>query len=608
MPTETRLLYLLNDLAYVAKLQPGKKAHESVISDFLQVNGQFLDDQQLLAKNIDKLFAKLEAGSYYLILPDFLFTNTIVSVELADEEAVKQYLTSKLLPDLNINSQDYYLSTNILSNYNGTYKIQLTALEKLVVSPLLELLAKHNQLKIVKIAPLSFSVKSLISLEPSVAILQLGRELFLAEHYIGLDQCFNTNLDHAEDFAETVKTLKGVEPSLQTVYLLSDALVDNKIKSALTDTLPVQQLADTSDSNSQLADHVKKIIEAGAKTIAIPDYLLPQFELDYSYNKTLDEKTPNEAEKEPKPVVIGQGETLPQPQKLDIAAVNQTKDDQDQQASADQPDLEADQQTKEVTVSKEQPKQADRPVDADSTEQSHQAEPDDQAQESKSIQEAKPAATPSKPKEIDLAQFANLAVDPSVVGQKKTTTSPTTPPVANNKPVIKNESEAGGMLKMVMITIVSFVITIALGVGLGLAYLHLSEGSSDKQSETTEEAGDNTVEAEPTATPTPEPMLIDKAEYQLLVVNATTKAGYAGQVADDLEEAGFADVAAQNAKGDYEAKDYLLLDSLAADQEASNQALLKEIETATGLTLELSDQLTVEDTSGDYQAVVVLGN
>ena len=103
-------------------------------------------------------------------------------------------------------------------------------------------------------------------------------------------------------------------------------------------------------------------------------------------------------------------------------------------------------------------------------------------------------------------------------------------------------------------------------------------------------------------------MLIDKAEYQLLVVNATTKAGYAGQVADDLEEAGFADVAAQNAKGDYEAKDYLLLDSLAADQEASNQALLKEIETATGLTLELSDQLTVEDTSGDYQAVVVLGN
>ena len=607
MPTETRLLYLLNDLAYVAKLQPGKKAHESVISDFLQVNGQFLDDQQLLAKNIDKLFAKLEAGSYYLILPDFLFTNTIVSVELTDEEAVKQYLTSKLLPDLNINSQDYYLSTNILSNYNGTYKIQLTALEKLVVSPLLELLAKHGQVKIAKIAPLSFSVKSLISLEPSVAILQLGRELFLAEHYIGLDQCFNTSLDHAADFGETVKTLKGVEPSLQTVYLLSDALVDNKIKNALTDTLPVQQLADTSDSDSQLADHVKKIIEAGAKTVAIPDYLLPQFELDHNYNKTLDEKSSSKAVKETKPAIVGEEETLPQPQKLDIAAVNQTEDNQDQQSSASQPEPKADQQTKEVTVSKEQSKQADQPADADPTKQSHQAEPE-QAQKGELDQEAKPVATPSKPKEIDLAQFANLAVDPSVVGQKKAVANPTTPPIASDKTVIKNESEAGGMLKMVMITIVSFVITIALGVGLGLAYLNLSERASDNQSETMEENGENTVEAEPTATPTPEPVVIDKAEYQLLVVNATTKAGYAGQVADDLETAGFADVVAQNAKGDYEAKDYLLLDSLAADQEASNQALLKEIETATGLTLELSDQLAVEDTSGDYQAVVVLGS
>ena len=217
MPTEQRLLYLLSDLAYIAKLIPGKKAHEFAISDFHQINGQFVDENQLLAANIEKLVDKLEAGAYQLILPDFLFTNTIISLEVDSEEAVKEHLKNKFLPDLKISTEDYYVSTTILSNYNGVYKVQLTALEKAIVSPLTRALKKKSAIKITSIAPLSFAAKSIISLEPSVAILQLGRELFLAEHYIGLDQCFNTTIDEAADFADTVKTLKGVEPSLQTV-------------------------------------------------------------------------------------------------------------------------------------------------------------------------------------------------------------------------------------------------------------------------------------------------------------------------------------------------------------------------------------------------------
>jgi hypothetical protein len=88
MPTDTRLLYLLADLAYVAKLIPAKKAHDFVLSDFRQINGEFLDENSLLESNLVKLFSKLEAGSYKLILPDFLFTSTIVNLELESEEAV----------------------------------------------------------------------------------------------------------------------------------------------------------------------------------------------------------------------------------------------------------------------------------------------------------------------------------------------------------------------------------------------------------------------------------------------------------------------------------------------------------------------------------------
>jgi hypothetical protein len=91
MPTETRLLYILSDLAYIAKLNPTKKIHEFAISDFHQLNGQFLDENSLIEKNIKKLVDKLEPGTYQLILPDFLFTNTMVNVKVKTEEEVKDY-------------------------------------------------------------------------------------------------------------------------------------------------------------------------------------------------------------------------------------------------------------------------------------------------------------------------------------------------------------------------------------------------------------------------------------------------------------------------------------------------------------------------------------
>ena len=184
MPTDTRLLYILADLAYIAKLIPSKKAHDFVLSDFRQINGEFLDENVLLEKNLAKLFSKLEAGSYKLVLPDFLFTSTIVNIEMDNEDAVKEHLKTKLLPELGINEEEYYLDTTVLSNYKGSFKVQLTALEKSVVIPLTEILKEHKDVKIDAISPLSWTTKSIISLEPSVAILQMGNHLFLAEHYI----------------------------------------------------------------------------------------------------------------------------------------------------------------------------------------------------------------------------------------------------------------------------------------------------------------------------------------------------------------------------------------------------------------------------------------
>lgn len=588
MPTDTRLLYILSDLAYIAKLIPGKKAHDFVLSDFRQINGEFLDENNLLESNLIKLFSKLETGSYKLVLPDFLFTSTIVNLELESEEAVKEHLKNKLLPELNINGEDYYLDTTVLSNYKGAFKVQLTALEKSVVAPLSKILENHKDIKIESISPLSWTSKSIISLEPSVAILQMGNHLFLAEHYIGVDQCYSVEVAEGENFAETVKTLKGVEPSLQTVYLLTNSLVDDAIKDKLKETLPVQQLADLASENESMPSYVRQIIEAGAKTFSIPEFLLPQFNLDKNYqarNISLDQKKETEDvleddfENMVKPVVVGEA-VLPAPATISSAsAVEVAVENLDEEPIATAEKVETSNEAvkiKETTSEK-----------VDMTEKQ----------------------TPVEEKEIDFSQFANLALDPSVFDKNQVSTeikqADKTDKKSNEtskvqeKQVIKNQNDGSSVVKMLLIGFLSFVVTIALGVGIGLAYLQWTNHKADNKP---------VVEVEPSvtpeSTPTPTPAIeINKADYKILVVNATTKAGYASTIANKVKEAKFEDVSAKNAKGIYETGDYLLV----KEDSASNSALLKELETATSLTLSLKTDIEDEDSAGTYDAVLVLG-
>lgn len=590
MPTDTRLLYILSELAYIAKLVPAKKAHDFVLSDFRQINGEFLDENVLLEKNLAKLFSKLEEGSYKLVLPDFLFTSTIVNIEMDNEEAVKEHLRAKLLPELGINDQDYYLDTTVLSNYKGSFKVQLTALEKSVVAPLAKVLKDLPKVKIEAISPLSWTSKSIISLEPSVAILQMGNHLFLAEHYIGVDQCYSVEVAEAANFAETVQTLKGAEPSLQTVYLLTNSLVDDALKEKLKETLPVQQLSDLASENEKMPSYVRQIIEASAKTFSIKEFLLPQFILDKNYElkAEVDKKEDKDDEMDNlvKPAVVGET-VLPSP--ITIPATSQTEvvveslddEDESEEESKDQAKVEL---SKEVEVEVEKT--------ADSIKKSVETE----------TKMAIEVPVKSEEKEVDFSQFANLAIDPSVFDKsKKEEKGETKMQDLPEKKLIKNQDDGSSVAKMIFIGFLSFVVTIALGVGIGLAYLQWTNHQESTKPMVEVEPSPTPV-AEVTATPTPLPE-INKADYKILVVNATTKAGYASTVANKVKAAEFTSVTPQNAKGIYEEGDYLLV----KEDNPTNQALLKELETATGLSLTLSTEISKEVSGDAYNAVLVLG-
>lgn len=279
MSNSTKLLYILPDTAYIAELLPAKKEHTFAIQNFRQINGSFLDDNEFIAENVEKLLKKIDPAEYHLILPDFLFTNTIVDVAESSEANVKKYLKEKLLPNLGLSKETHEIDTFILTQFKDKTKVQLSALEKSVLAPIQKALGEHD-LTISHISPLSWTIKSIVSLEPSLTVIQMGSMLYLAQHYIGVDQTISFSIEEPENVMESVKTLKGAEPNIQTLYLVTNQLVENKIKEQLSGTLPIQQLATYNDEDAGIPSHVKQIIETGAKTLDISDFPVPQFPIE----------------------------------------------------------------------------------------------------------------------------------------------------------------------------------------------------------------------------------------------------------------------------------------------------------------------------------------
>ena len=548
-------LYLLPDVAYAIELVANKDGNGYVIRDYLQVNGEFMDDNIILPESMEKLANKLQPQAYDLILPDFLFTNTVVNVEATGEEAVKKHVDEKLMPNLELSPETHGIQSFVLTERKGQSKVQLSALEYSVLDPVKQALGGDHGPSIHHIYPLSWTLKSLISLEPSISIVQMGGNLYLAQHYIGVDQANNASAEDAEKLVETVKTLKGAEPSIQTLYLLSSMLVENKLRAGLKATLPMQQLASDSEE-SEMPSYVKQVVEAGAKTLSVADYKVPVFIMGTGISSA----------------AIAAKETQPK------EAMNKDEDTAAEKTLPTPTEVGTEPATADEMAKKQVLEFADEPA----------------AVAEKPSMEKKPA----KPEAVDLAQFSDQTevdeeAEPAKPMDKKADepmkTMPVMPP---RKPIIKNERGVNSMVRMIVICLISFFVTVGIGLGIGLGLLTFTKPSTPEQ--TVEPTP--TVEVTPTPTPTP---TINRADYDVLVVNATTTAGLAGVIADKLETAGFEDVAAQNAKGDYETGNYVLM---AED----NPELVSLLSGDTGLILEFAEGKALEDADDTYTLVIVL--
>jgi hypothetical protein len=651
-----KLLYILPDSALIAELLPTKKAHSFAVQSFRQINGSFIGENEFIAENIEKLLKKIEPDEYTLVLPDFLFTNTIVDVHHTSESEVKKFLKEELLPSLDLSKETHEIDTFILTQHQGKSKVQLSALEKSLLIPL-QKGAEAQKITITSISPLSWTIKSVISLEPSLSTIQLGSMLYVAQHYIGIDQTISYSIEETSNIIETVKTLKGAEPNIQTMYLMTNALIESEIKEKLSGTLPIQQLASFTEDQEGMPAYVKQIIESAAKTLDLPDQPVPKFSLgkmdavqaEPVEEETVEAEEPKQEEKKkpeaafvtetveeadlneaelpaptPPPAINASAvqaattteaisvdslvedlfETSPEKAdpELETAPVSQASNVVTESASFTSPAL-----PEALGEKIEQEKEAPFTVNFNSPTTANVPNPLD----TPTIPLSAPFAGGSAMNQPTVTPNVSFAGSPAPINstQPQQNSYPigqtTQPGMPNRRPVIKNKNDASALFKVVLITLGALIATVGIGVGIGLGVLKLSENNASSLGQNPAVQSSPTPQAaapSPSLVPSPSPApALAKDKTRVLVVNATTISGKAGKVKKSLTDAGYKTVDTGNAKGEYKTPGtYLLTDT-------DNSALLSQLSTDSGLTLSSSTvKKEVEDPKSAYDAVIVL--
>lgn len=629
-----KLVYILPEVCYVAELLPTKKPHSFSIQSFRQINAQFMDDEELIVENVQKLFKKLEPEHYTIVLPDFLFTSTIIDVAGTSESDVREYLVTKLLPSLGLSKDTHQLETFILTQHKGKTKVQLSGLEKSLLGPVYPI-AEERGVIVDAICPLSWTLKGVISLEPSLSAVELGQHVYVAQHYIGVEQSIFYPTNEVGNVVETVRTLRGAEPNLQTLYLLTSLETGDEIKTKLKNRIPVQQLADEEAGLDGLPAHLKTAIETAAKTLDIEDYPVPRFTLE----KVVEPIAAAEEE------VSEEEEELPAPSPL-AATITQTSveifeeslgDDEVDELPTPAPALptaatpitmtsttieleEVDPAEFNIKSSgfEEEDEMPGQPEDEEEVElvptqfvDRESAALEDIEEEELSMEDAvvEPTTKPLSEKEDWLD---DVEEEEEQEEEEEEQPRPAAPVMSSRpsepvrqRPVLKNRNSTNSMVKMIGISIAALVITVVVGVGAGLALLKSSENNpSLTQAASPTPKPSPAVQASPspaagtaTASAAATPALKEK---KILVVNATGVSGRAGRIKTALSGAGYKTVDTGNAKGKYEEGNFLLMAT-------QDQAALSQLQKDSTLTLTFgTENKSTEDSANKYDIVLVI--
>src|SRR5690606_34528480 len=129
-----------------------------------------------------------------------------LTIKETGDTKIKDELKEKILPSLSLLQDTHDIITTILNEFRGSSRVQLSAIDKQLLAPL-RAVSAQTKIDIKQVAPLSWALKSIVSLEPSIVILQLGENLYGSLHYIGVEQCFTLPTSASDQVIEKIQEL-----------------------------------------------------------------------------------------------------------------------------------------------------------------------------------------------------------------------------------------------------------------------------------------------------------------------------------------------------------------------------------------------------------------
>lgn len=596
LPKNSPILFISPDQSFFANLNTEGKTAE--LTDVTSIDMAVIKNNKVQTDLLEKALAQLDVKSLQLIVSDDIFLHYIGDFPVNDKLSLEEHISNtvgKAFPD---QEDPLHIVTLDLAKTARIQTIQITAMSKENLQSISD--AFHvSGITLKNMIPASFVVKAFVSIDPSLFVLQTPNSYLLTSHYIGVEYAKTIDSSDISNLTEELATLKDSHPHLQHVYL-SLAEDDESIKTAVEEVFPSQPVTIPKIKADSDTPHVLKALTLGYREVIENKFPYPQFEMPES-TATPSSKS---AVEEITPIVAKEEEV--EDEKETIEPVEDKKVEKDEEKEESSP-LQKPVAPAMVTpvVPKLIKPETSISADSDNIKSVEVKSPTVSSPVIKSpITPPAVAVTPTPVapiKTISSTVTPDKEVKPvaPVTAATSLNTAGITPPASTPKTTVVKKKR--NIFSYILLGTVIAIVIGLVGGGIVISQSALQGGNSQQAGQV-----EPIPSAEPTPMPTPTPEAtpepIAKDDVNILVVNATSKAGYAGTTANALKKAGYTKVQTGNAKGEYEKAGTFIM----IQDTDEMKGLEAQLEKDASLTLEALTYDKTEDSAGTYDVVIVL--
>lgn len=576
LPKNSPILFISPDESYFAELNTEAKTPE--LMNVTKIDASLIANGEIERDSLEATLTQLKVKNIHIVVADDIFLHHIGDFPVNDKLSLEEHISNTISTAFPKQSDPLHIVTLDLAKTSRVQTIQITAMTKSNLQRISDALhAAGVTLK--NMVPASFVVKAFVSIDPSLFILETPTAYLLTSHYIGVEYARTVPSAELTELSEELEKLKESHPHLQHVYL-SLATSDGKVKKTVEEVFPSQPVDLPKVKAESDTPHALKALVLGYREIIENKFPFPEFEMPASTaTASTPAVSPSVLEEEEAP----KANELPTPN-IKKAAVKTEEAVISKPETVEVPESSSEIENDEDMVAEEVHK-------VDKVEKPLEDEKEADVKTSTLDAVDLPKVTP-----VSVTAPVIKPVTPTPVVSK---VEPTEQSALPTKKIVKTKRN---LFSYILLGTGIAIVIALIGGGIVVSQQALQGNNSFISSNQSPEVVEPTPESTPTPTPTPTPEPIAKTDVNILVVNATTKAGYAGQTATVLKNAGYTKVQTGNAKGDYTSAGTFIM---VKDTEKM-PGIVAQLEGDTERSFEEIVYTTVEDTSGRYDVVIVL--